>query len=68
MREDAAKHRWCPFGRTYGPVAWNRTDGGEAGASPCLGSGCAVWRWSGAATGYCGLAGMPTGYEMRSET
>lgn len=65
MREDEAKHKWCPFARVkdvdrYGKTAVNRSETGLAGNSKCLASGCMAWReeakdLGGTRSGRCGL-------------
>ena len=62
MTEDEAKSRWCPMARPANSNAnRNASDGSPRAAAHCLASGCAMWRWNSTTTGYCGLAGAPTG-------
>ncbi len=74
VSEKAAAGLWCPFARVSSPAdepAYNRLGSGreqgqhvDAVLSPrvarCLGSDCALWRWSDTGDlGFCGAAGTP---------
>lgn len=74
MTEKAAAEVWCPFARVATPdegPTFNRLDAGrergqhvDAVRVPrmacCLGSHCALWRWSdNGDLGFCGAAGAP---------
>ena len=62
LTEDEALQLWCPMVRV--PDMPNRKPGGNAVPEicRCIGSRCAMWRWSGTSSdpwGYCGLGGEP---------
>ena len=69
MTEAEAKTKWCPQARVLmlasnipanriAPI-YHDDPQRPAHGSFCLASGCMMWRWSGTASGYCGLAGAP---------
>lgn len=70
ITEEEAKKKWCPELRLDGSNA-SMLDTGYVvyESSPCIVSGCMMWRWSNkipyesgkkvAKKGYCGLGGKP---------
>lgn len=45
MTSEAARAKWCPFGRVIGNTSASMNDPDSLHFARCIGDDCAAWRW-----------------------